>query len=54
MTQILNGKKIAEEVKKALKEELKALSPLTPRLDAILVGNNEASKIYVSMKKKAC
>jgi methylenetetrahydrofolate dehydrogenase (NADP+) / methenyltetrahydrofolate cyclohydrolase len=54
MNHILDGKKIAEQEKQSLKELIAQLKDITPRLDAILIGNNPASKIYVSMKKKAC
>ncbi|MBI2026224.1 MAG: bifunctional 5,10-methylenetetrahydrofolate dehydrogenase/5,10-methenyltetrahydrofolate cyclohydrolase [Deltaproteobacteria bacterium] len=53
MGQIINGKKIAD----GIQEEIRAITaklPYKPRLDAILVGNNPASSVYVSMKQKAC
>jgi len=50
---ILNGKKIAEEIKTLLKQEVKKM-PSPPGLAAILVGDNEASKTYVNIKEKAC
>lgn len=48
---ILNGKKIADEKIKALKERIKNLGQ-KPTLAVILVGNDYSSKIYVSMKEK--
>ncbi len=59
MTQILDGKKIAEEILKELKEKLNLLSlPPSPsllpkpRLDIILVGSNPHSRLYTNIKKK--
>ncbi|MEK9147311.1 MAG: bifunctional 5,10-methylenetetrahydrofolate dehydrogenase/5,10-methenyltetrahydrofolate cyclohydrolase [Patescibacteria group bacterium] len=48
---ILDGKKIADEKIKALKEKIKSLSQ-KPTLAVILVGNDNSSKIYVNMKEK--
>lgn len=54
---LLDGKKLAEEVKLEIKKEVdamvdKGLRP--PHLAAILVGDNPASKAYVSTKIKFC
>ncbi len=46
------SKKVREEVAKQV-TELKEKG-ITPGLAVILVGDNQASKIYVSMKEKAC
>lgn len=54
---ILDGKKYSEEIKEKLKievEKLKQKSNFIPKLATILVGDDEASKIYVNMKIKAC
>lgn len=54
---ILDGKKLSEEIKDKLKaevDELKKTWSFTPQLATILVGNDEASKVYVNMKIKAC
>lgn len=54
---IIDGKKIAEEIRTELKEEaqkLTATTGITPGLAVILVGDNPASKVYVSSKQKAC
>ena len=48
--QILDGKKLAQEIKDKLKAELKGKD--SPGLAALLIGNNPASKLYVSMKEK--
>ena len=53
MAKIMNGKKIAEEMKARLKKKLEPLEE-KPSLSVILVGNNKASEIYVKMKERAC
>jgi len=55
--QIIDGKKISAEIKNELKvqiEELKKQGKNVPGLAAILVGDNPASRIYVSSKSKSC
>ncbi|MDX9923695.1 MAG: bifunctional methylenetetrahydrofolate dehydrogenase/methenyltetrahydrofolate cyclohydrolase FolD [Ignavibacteriaceae bacterium] len=57
MTQIIDGKFVASQIRIGLKEEAEYLFKLTnkkPGLAAILVGDNSASKIYVNSKTKAC
>ena len=51
---IIDGKKIAEGIKHSLKEEIENLRRRgsTPGLAVVLVGQNPASQIYVSMKNK--
>jgi len=54
---ILDGKKVAELIEKQVKGELDSLvrkSRITPGLATILVGENQASKIYVNLKQKTC
>src|SRR5438128_4922285 len=53
---ILDGQKIAAEIKAEIAEEVKRLSAkgLRPGLAAVLVGNNPASEVYVRSKVKAC
>jgi methylenetetrahydrofolate dehydrogenase (NADP+)/methenyltetrahydrofolate cyclohydrolase len=54
--EIMDGKLLAKEMKEDLKsqvEELKAKG-VTPGLGVILVGDNPASKSYVTSKEKAC
>ncbi|MFH1424742.1 MAG: bifunctional methylenetetrahydrofolate dehydrogenase/methenyltetrahydrofolate cyclohydrolase FolD [archaeon] len=51
--QIIDGKAIAEEIRGKLRDKITELK-LTPGLAVIQVGNNSASKIYVSSKRKAC
>ncbi len=57
MAEIIDGKKIAEEIEKNIKAELDALEKKylkRPCLAVILVGENAASKIYVQKKEEAC
>lgn len=52
MDKILDGKILAQEIEQNLKEEINS-KKLTPNLAVILVGDDEASHLYVSKKKKA-
>ncbi len=54
--QILDGKKVSQKVKDALKEKVAALNAkgIYPGLAVIIVGNDSASRVYVNNKKKAC
>ena len=57
MYKIIDGKKIASEIKKEIAEEvikLKSAGKKIPHLAAILVGNNGSSEIYVANKVKDC
>ena len=54
---ILDGKKIAADIRKELREEvdkLKASGRRAPKLGIIIVGHNPASETYVANKLKAC
>jgi methylenetetrahydrofolate dehydrogenase (NADP+)/methenyltetrahydrofolate cyclohydrolase len=54
---LLDGKKISDEVKAELAEQVKAMvadGHRAPHLAAILVGNDGASETYVASKVKAC
>jgi methylenetetrahydrofolate dehydrogenase (NADP+)/methenyltetrahydrofolate cyclohydrolase len=51
--QIIDGKKIAEELKSAIAREVSGLNS-KPGLAVILVGDNTASKVYVNNKEKGC
>ncbi len=55
-TQMIDGKLIAQTIKDELKVKVETLKNqgLTPGLAVILVGENPASQVYVSNKKKAC
>jgi len=51
--QIIDGKKIATQIRDNLKEKVSKL-PQSPKLAVIMVGDNPASTIYVRSKEKAC
>lgn len=55
MGDLIDGKRIAEEVRGDLRPRLEKLlaSGVTPGLAAVLVGDNPASRLYVKMKGKA-
>ncbi len=50
---ILDGKKISDNIKEELKRRIMVLES-KPKLVVILVGENDASKVYVRNKIKAC
>lgn len=50
---ILDGKRISEERLALLKEEI-ANSNIQPKLATVMVGSNQASRLYVRMKHQAC
>jgi methylenetetrahydrofolate dehydrogenase (NADP+)/methenyltetrahydrofolate cyclohydrolase len=57
MYNLIDGKKVASEIKKEIAEEvekLKSEGRKAPHLAAILVGNNASSETYVSNKVKDC
>jgi methylenetetrahydrofolate dehydrogenase (NADP+)/methenyltetrahydrofolate cyclohydrolase len=57
MAEIIDGKKIAEEIKAEVKEgtkRLKETKGVVPGLAVILVGEDPASQSYVKSKGKAC
>lgn len=57
MTGIIDGKVVAKEVQKQIKEEVEGLERrwgLVPGLAVVLVGDDPASHIYVRNKEKAC
>ena len=49
---ILDGKKLAEEIRGRIKEKISE-NKITPTLGVILVGDDPASRLYVSLKEKA-
>ena len=54
---LLDGKKIAADIRAELREEvetLKAQGKRVPKLAVVIVGNNPASETYVNNKIKAC
>lgn len=54
MAKIIDGKKIAEEIKQELKKDILTLAEkgITPGLAVILVGDDNASQIYVKNKER--
>jgi len=50
---LIDGKKLAEQIKAQLKAEVSKLKQ-KPGLAIVLVGNNPASELYVGNKRKAC
>ncbi len=57
MTEILDGKSLAREIRQEVAEgvrQLVAQGRRPPGLAAVLVGENPASKVYVGSKTKAC
>jgi methylenetetrahydrofolate dehydrogenase (NADP+)/methenyltetrahydrofolate cyclohydrolase len=57
MYTIIDGKKIASEIKKEISEEVKKLKAegiKPPHLVAVLVGNDGSSETYVAYKVKDC
>lgn len=53
---ILDGKRIAEQIKAELSEKVRALQQkgVTPGLAAVLVGDDPASAVYVGSKARMC
>lgn len=57
MTMIIDGKKVADQIKQDLvikTKELLDTKGIRPGLALLLVGDNAASQVYVNMKEKAC
>ena len=56
MAQIIDGKRIAKEIKDKLKEEVSVLKERGTKIcvAVIQVGQDAASSVYVNNKKKAC
>jgi methylenetetrahydrofolate dehydrogenase (NADP+) / methenyltetrahydrofolate cyclohydrolase len=57
MAVIIDGKAVAKEVQKQIKDEVEGLErrwSLAPGLAVVLVGDDPASHIYVRNKEKAC
>ena len=56
MGQIIDGKKIAEELKNDVRLEIEQLKArgIHPTLAVVIVGNDPASHVYVGNKKKSC
>jgi len=56
MAQIIDGKAIARKIRGEIATETQRLAAqgVRPGLAVVVVGENPASKVYVSMKEKAC
>lgn len=56
MARIIDGKRIAEDIKRDLRSEVEGLREkgTIPGLAALLIGDNPASAVYVRHKTKAC
>ena len=57
MATIIDGKAVAKEVQKQIKEEVEGLErrwSMAPGLAVVLVGDDPASHIYIRNKEKAC
>ncbi|GAB7026730.1 bifunctional methylenetetrahydrofolate dehydrogenase/methenyltetrahydrofolate cyclohydrolase FolD [Geotalea toluenoxydans] len=56
MAKIIDGKAIAAKIRGEITAEVAKLATqgITPGLAVVLVGEDPASKVYVSMKEKAC
>ena len=56
MAEIIDGKAIAADMREEIARETAALVSrgVTPGLAVVLVGEDPASRVYVSMKEKAC
>jgi len=55
--EILDGRAVAEQIKREVAEEIRRLSAengIRPCLAAVLVGDNDASAVYVRNKVRAC
>lgn len=53
MSQILDGQMVSKEIRERVKEEVARLE-IKPKLAVILVGDDDASQIYVRNKVKTC
>lgn len=57
IAKLIDGSKISKDIKREITEEveeLKRTKGFVPGLGVILVGDNPASKVYVSSKQKGC
>lgn len=56
MSEIINGKELAKNIRLKLKDEVAELknADINPKLAVIMVGDDKASKVYVKNKSKAC
>lgn len=56
MAVLIDGKKLAQEIRENLKKECEELKEkgIKPKLAVIMVGDDKASQVYVRNKSKAC
>ena len=56
MAKLINGKELAQKIRKELRQEVEELKEkgIEPKLAVIMIGENKASKVYVKNKSKAC
>jgi methylenetetrahydrofolate dehydrogenase (NADP+)/methenyltetrahydrofolate cyclohydrolase len=57
MGKILNGKELALKLNLELKDKIASFiktSGISPKLAAVLVGDDPASKLYINIKRKTC
>ena len=54
MPQIVDGKKLSQEIRAEIRTEVEALAGPKPCLATVLVGDDPASAIYVRNKHRAC
>lgn len=56
MAQIIDGKALAGQIREEIGQQTQALIArgVTPGLAVVLVGEDPASRVYVTMKEKAC
>ncbi len=53
MAEIIDGKKVSEDIRGEIKDEISKLG-VSPTLVVVLVGEDPASQVYVRMKGKGC
>lgn len=56
MSIIMDGKDLSQKIRKNLKYECEEIKKkgIVPKLAVIMVGDNQASKVYIKNKSKAC
>lgn len=51
---IIDGKIVSKKIRNDIKEKVMSFKNSKPKLTVIIVGDDEASKVYCNAKKKAC
>jgi len=54
VTTLLSGRKFAKEVRSNLADEIRLIGGRPPGLAVVIAGDDPSSRVYVSMKEKAC